>query len=308
MLLTLAKYDPEYAKAYREKQRAKRDAARKSGDVAPPPPPKTKPPVRATKTPVTQSVVELTRDESLPSACACSVSIESMPSTSVTRDAQALTDDQLKALTPSRGGWTTTTRAKTVATLKKTPAGRQLLKTLDSFQSGASVAIPRLRTDIEKYLANGANTVEAGRSATVRNLLDSLAQSDATDRKLYRGMIAPSDLNTVLGRYKTGDTLDLSLASFSADKKLAEEFSEVGAGKRVRGATRTPVVIEWVSGSKRALPIENLAKSRVFSNEKEWVGSGRYRILDVLTKKRTYKDGRDASTVVVLRIEQEKTW
>lgn len=74
-LLTLSKYDPEYAKAYREKQRAKREAARKQGEIAPPPQPKSRPPARTIKpTPVAQAAIALDRGEELPAACACTIS------------------------------------------------------------------------------------------------------------------------------------------------------------------------------------------------------------------------------------------
>jgi hypothetical protein len=68
--VAFAKYDPEYAKAYREKQRAKRDAQRAEGQVVVPPPPKVKSPPRVAKSiPVAQAVVNLDRGEPLPNAC-----------------------------------------------------------------------------------------------------------------------------------------------------------------------------------------------------------------------------------------------
>lgn len=212
-----------------------------------------------------------------------------------------LTDAQFAALLPKRGGWTTTTRNQTIAALKQSPEGRQLLKTIDSFQSGSAVNIPRLRTDIEKVLA-GDTSLPEGRVAAVRNILDALAHSDAGDRSLYRGFIGTGNLETVLAQYKAGNPLNLSLASFSTDKKLAAEFGIKGAGKRVAAKTTTPILVEWVSGRRRALPIENLAKSRVFANEREWVGAGRYKIVNVTT--RTISGHK----YVVLRVEQESTW
>lgn len=213
-----------------------------------------------------------------------------------------LSTEQANALLPKRGGWTTTTRAGVVGVLKKTPEGQSLLKTVDSFQSGSSVAIPRLRTDIEKVLT-GDTSLAPGRVDSVRTLLGAIAQSDAGDRPLYRGMIAPETVDEVLARYKTGDALDLSLASFSSDKKLAAEFSIKGAGQRVTGKkVRTPVFIEWLTGPKHALPVENLSKSRVFSNEKEWIGAGRYKIVKAFSRTRL------GVTTVVLQVEQVDTW
>jgi hypothetical protein len=71
-LLTFTKYDPEYAKAYREKQRAKREAQRAEGKVAPPPQPKVKPPPKVVqKPPVADAAVKLDRGEPLAAACTC---------------------------------------------------------------------------------------------------------------------------------------------------------------------------------------------------------------------------------------------
>jgi hypothetical protein len=70
-LLTLSRYDPEYAKAYREKQRTKRDAERAAGKIVAPPAPKAKPPMREANLPVAQAAVNLDRGPELPPACAC---------------------------------------------------------------------------------------------------------------------------------------------------------------------------------------------------------------------------------------------
>lgn len=207
----------------------------------------------------------------------------------------------LDALIP-RGGWTTATRAKTVAALKDSPEGRQLLKTMDSFQSGGSTAIPRLRTDIEKYLAGDVGDLPQGRIDAIENFLSALGRSDAGDRNLYRGMSIPGAIEDVAARYEAGGNLDLSLASFSSDKKLAQDFTIQGAGQKVRGKVKTPVLVEWVGAGKRALPIEKLSKSRVFANEKEWVGAGRYVIDGV---KRVKRAGVET---LVLTVRQESIW
>lgn len=209
--------------------------------------------------------------------------------------------DALDELVP-KGGWTTSTRAKTVERLKRTPEGRQLLKTMDSFQSGGSTAIPRLRTDIEKYLSGDADDMPQGRKDAIDNFLSALGRSDAGERNLFRGMSIPGDIEEVAARYKAGDDIDLSLASFTTDRRLAQEFTLKGAGQKVRAAKKTPVLVEWVGGGKRALPIEKLSKSRVFANEKEWVGAGRYAIEGV---KRTKRNGVET---VVLTIRQKGVW
>jgi hypothetical protein len=216
--------------------------------------------------------------------------------------AQRLTDEQHTSLLPKRGGWTTKTREQTLAVLKRTPEGRTLVKTIDSFQSGASSAIPRFRTDMQKVL-NGDATVPQGRVDSVHNLLNAIQHSDAGDRPLYRGMVIPGTPEEVLARYAPGSRQDLMLSSFSTDKKLATDFSIKGAGQKVKaGGQKTGVVVEWSTGPRRALPIENLGKSRVFANEREWVAAGRYRVTEAKLAKR---GGRQ---VVVVSIEQEGVW
>lgn len=217
----------------------------------------------------------------------------------------------LEALQPQRGGFnaasmhapggsTATTRARVLNAIAGNTKATQLRKTLDSFQSGGSTAIPRLRTDIETYLTGGELT--EGRRESIENLLGAIGNSDAGDQTLFRGMVIPGNLEDVLARYTAGTDLDLSLASFSSDKKLAQGFSEKGAGQKVTAKTTTPVLIEWVGEGKRALPIQNLAKSRIFWDEKEWVGAGRYRV----TGTRTVKRG--GVQTVVVTIEQRSVW
>lgn len=214
---------------------------------------------------------------------------------------QLLSAEQYGALAPRRGGWTTSTRNATLTALKATPEGRSLAKVLDSFQSGASTAIPRLRTDIQKTLAGDPGLAD-GRKDSVRTLLNAIHHGDAGDRPLYRGMQIPGTAEEVLARYAPGSTQDVMLASFSSDKKLATDFTVKGAGQKVRGATKTGVLIEWTTGPKHALPIENLGKSRIFANEREWVGAGRYRVVDSKIAKRGGND------VVVVTMEQTGTW
>lgn len=208
----------------------------------------------------------------------------------------------IDALTPGRGGWTTTTRAKTVEALKSTPEGRDLLRTIDSFQSGSSSAIPRLRTDVEKFLA-GASDLPQGRQDAIENLLSAIGNSPAPDGKsLWRGMSLPGDIDSVLARYASGSDLDLSISSFSSDKGIAQSFMDGGAGQRVRGKVQTKVLVEWVGDGKRALPIQNLGKSRVFANEKEWVGAGRYKIGGARKVK------RNGVETVLVQIRQVGAW
>lgn len=216
-------------------------------------------------------------------------------------DRVAIPAEVLETLLPKRGGWTTTTRAKAVETLKASPQGRQLLKTVDSFQSGGSTAIPRLRTDVEKYLA-GAGDLTAGRIDAIENLLSAIGNStyphDA--KALYRGMVIPGDVDDVLAKYASGSPLDLSISSFSSDKALAQGFSERGAGKKVTTKNNTPVLVEWVGEAKKALPIENLGKSGVFAKEREWVAAGRY-VVD--GSRKVTRNGVDTVVVTIRQIE-----
>jgi len=209
-----------------------------------------------------------------------------------------LADEARDALQPKRGGWTTKTSKATIAKLNETPQGRSIAKTLKSFQSGGATAIPRLRTDIESYLSGGE--LAAGRVESIENLLGAINSSEA-DRPIYRGMVIPGELDEVLARYSAGDRVDLSLASFTSDRKTAVEFSTTSAGKRVQTKRNTPVVLEVV-GRAHALPIENISPSGTFAQEREWITSGRYRVKESRVAKRGGAD------TVVVQIEEVETW
>jgi hypothetical protein len=209
--------------------------------------------------------------------------------------------ETLDVLVP-KGGWTTSTRNKTITELKKTPEGKKLLTTMDSFQSGGSTAIPRLRTDITKYLAGDTEGMAQGRIDTIENFLSAVGHSEAGSRTLWRGMSIPGSMDEVMAKYAVGDDLDIAIGSFSSDKKLAQGFSLKGAGQKVTSSTTTPVLVEWVGETKHALPIQKLSKSLVFAEEKEWVGAGRFTIEGV-------KKSRNSSgEVLVVTLRQKAVW
>ncbi len=71
--VTFAKYDPEYARKFREKQRLKRQAERDAGAIVPTPEPPTPPPPKVLKeaSPIQKAVQTLQRDESLDAVSTC---------------------------------------------------------------------------------------------------------------------------------------------------------------------------------------------------------------------------------------------
>lgn len=206
--------------------------------------------------------------------------------------------DALDAL-HQRGGWSNAKRDGIVAVLKQSEEGKRLLKTLRSFQNGGT-AVPRLRTDIESYLRG--EDVPAGRRDSIESLLSAIGRSEVDAATLWRGMGIPGDIDSVSARYNIGDRIDMSLASFSTDKKIAVKFTEEGDGKRVRAKQKTRVIVEWVGDDKRALPIEQVSSTYFLSREREWVASGRFSIVG---KRRTKRNGVET---LVLRIKQNGGW
>lgn len=192
------------------------------------------------------------------------------------------TDGQLAALQPRPGGWTTSTRAKTLAELKTTPEGRRLVAAIDSYQNSSAAAIPRMRTDITKHLTGGE--LPEGRHESIQTLLNAI-EASKTSRPLYRGMVVPGTPAAVLAQYAPGSEQSTPLASFTLDPKIATSYSIRGAGQRIHSATTTPVILEW-QGEKRALPIENLAPSRIFADEREHLASGSFRVKDARLARR----------------------
>lgn len=203
-----------------------------------------------------------------------------------------LTDAQYQSLKP---GWNLPKQKQTVAGLRATPEGRLLHDTIKGFQSGTNRQIPLLRTNIEKRLTG--QPLEPGAQKRVDNLLNAIRESPIEPPKmLYRGMRLDGSPEAIISRYSKSDTLDLNLSSFSSDKALAKDFTIKGAGQKgPKTKTQTGVLIELEGSGVKALPIENIAPSRVFANEREWISGGRFAV-DSVTQ---MKDG-----TVVLRLRQ----
>ena len=200
----------------------------------------------------------------------------------------ALTSDQYEVMRPSRS-WTPEKRQQILTELGKSENGKVLADTLEHFQDGGSIA--RLRTTIDKRLRG--EHLPALSEARADSVLDAIRNSptDMAPDTLYRGMTVKGRLENVLGKYVKDADLDLSLTSFTADRKVATRFQSMTS----KGGGETRIMVELVGSDKHALPIQNLPKDRRLFNEKEWVSAGRFRIVEA--KKLTYGS-------MLLRIEQ----
>lgn len=177
--------------------------------------------------------------------------------------------------------------------LHATPEGKALHEVLDRFQDGGSIA--RLRSSIEKALEGQSLPLATERK--VNALLGAIrdAPTEWAPDTLYRGMTVKGSAETVMARYVPGESLDLSLTSFSSDRKVGQRFQQMtatGKGKETR------VMVELVGDGKKALPIQNLARDRRLFREKEWVTAGRYKVLEVK---------KSPSGGLILRVQQEAT-
>lgn len=184
-----------------------------------------------------------------------------------------LAPEQYQALRPSTSGWSEAKREAILGSLRATPEGKVLADTLERFQDGGSIA--RLRTKMDKRLAGEA--IDATSAARADALLAAIrdAPTDWAPDTLYRGMSVKGSLDNLLAKYQAGETMDLSLTSFSADRKVAKRFQDMTAkGKDTR------VMVELVGEGKRVLPIQDLPKDRRLWREKEWVSAGRYEIVE----------------------------
>ena len=183
-----------------------------------------------------------------------------------------LAPEQYEALRPGRA-WTAEKRDAILTALRATPEGKVLADTLERFQDGGSIA--RLRTKIDKRLAG--ETIDATSAARADALLTAIreAPTDWAPETLYRGMSVPGSVDSLLAKYQPGGTVDLSLTSFSSDRKVAKRFQQMTAKART-----TRVMVELVGDGKRTLPIQDLPKDRRLWREKEWVTAGRYEIVD----------------------------
>lgn len=161
------------------------------------------------------------------------------------------------------------------------PDAQDVVRLARTLQNGPASAIPRTRTDVEK-LVNGEPLPE-GRAKAIGNLLGAIADSDVGSRKLYRGMTIPGSPEEVAAQYQPGSAVHISLGSFTSDRAIASNFAhgKVAAGQRSRGGKKTPVILKWEDGPKRALPLQNLADVRKVALEREYLSSGEFQVTSV---------------------------
>lgn len=211
----------------------------------------------------------------------------------VTQPAGRLTSDQYDVLRPE-AKWSEARRREIVAALSTDPNAKALLESLQRFQHGGNIS--RLRTNIEKHLTG--QVLDPTSTAKAEALLDAIrhAPDDWAPDTLYRGMTVKGKLENVLAKYTNGDPLDLSLTSFTTDRKVAKRFQHL-TSKGTGGETR--IMVELIGDGKKVLPIQNLTTDFRLFKEKEWVSAGQYRIVEA-------KKSPDGG--IILRITQEGTF
>lgn len=185
-------------------------------------------------------------------------------------DAHTFAGPELEPLAP--GGWDFGIRDQTKEMLKTTPQGDLLVDSVDKIQSGQTDA--RLRTDIENELNGKAQA--AKRKERALNLVDAIDKSTVpVPPHLYRGMAVRGSVDEVMARYAPGKHIDMSLASYSTDRKIAEGYAEK---TRQAGYGGTKVFMDWEGGG-HALPIEKLSPNNTLFSEHEWLTNGRFEVV-----------------------------
>lgn len=184
-----------------------------------------------------------------------------------------------RALNPRKTGWTTKTREQTLAELNSTEEGRTLAGTLDTFQNGTATGITRLRNDLVKH----GKGIPTSKRAEV--FLRTLNGVQPITRTLYRGARLQGTVETQLQKFqdrqKSRQSISLNVSSFSESPTVADLFAQTeGAGHKVNLERSIPIIIE-LKGPKKAIPLENLAKSRTVASEEEWITAGKFKILAI---------------------------
>jgi hypothetical protein len=126
-------------------------------------------------------------------------------------------------------------------------------------------------------LRKGAEDIMAGLPGNehARTLLRAIADSPADAPVLYRGMAMPQSADYVAGQWVKGSTFDMMLGSFTSDAKVAARFAA-----QARAKSTTQLIVRCEKGSK-AFKIEGLVGRKQFWREREWVGAGRYEVMNV---------------------------
>lgn len=214
-----------------------------------------------------------------------------------------LTEAQVAALQPP-AKFTEAVRNRALRALDETKAGKLVKDQLTKFQSGPRGAIAKLRNDVQAYVT-GARDLPKGRIDTIEAVLGAVRSSPVPDGiQLQRGMMMPGDFKSVMARYEDGDSLDLSISSFTSSRLKAEEFTRITEGTKVQGQTTQMLVT--IRGQAHALPIENLAPgsaSSVYRKEREWVAAGQYRVSKVWPDTDSY-----GNPMVHVEIEEVASW
>jgi hypothetical protein len=225
------------------------------------------------------------------------------PKSMASRVMPQLDAETIAALQPP-AKFTEAVRNRALRALNATPNGKLIAEQLKKFQSGPRGAIARLRNDVEAYVS-GSRALPQGRIDTIEAVLGGIRSSPVpAGVKLQRGMMIPGDFDSVMARYEAGDDLDLSISSFSSSRKKAEEFSRNSEGVKVSG--RTTQMLVSIRGNAHALPVENLAPGQggnAFRQEREWVASGRYKVVEVRRDVDSY-----GNPMVHVEIEEVSVW
>ena len=166
--------------------------------------------------------------------------------------------------------------------LQETQEGRDVSELGQDFQESTTGA-QSVRDDTWHVLNGRSKGKERDRQ--IHSLVDAAREvpQDMIPPKLYRGVaIDHGDLGTFLNENAKGKTIEIGPSSFSSQKSTGVAYATDPDSFLDRP---TPILIEVdTSGGMQALPIENLAKTAQQYDQHEFIGMGRFEVVDYIPK------------------------
>lgn len=174
----------------------------------------------------------------------------------------------------------------------------QLQESIDVFQTTSSADY---RYAMEHVLRGGeVDEHDPGDYLHAETLIQAIHHAPPIAPEVYRGTFRSGSPEAIVEAYPPGRSFQMSPASFSADKDIAENFA--GGQRKTQDKNKTGVIFRLHKGAQ-AFPVQPLTTESSFYDEAEWVTGGQFHVTGTRVV-----EIRNGHRVVIVDIEQEGTF